>query len=79
MIKFAEAFPDEAIVTALSTAVSWSHVIEILPLKQPLEREYYAELCRIERWRVRTLRERIVSQLYLRTTIAVFLARLYLH
>jgi len=70
MIKYAEAFPDEAIVTALSTAVSWSHLIEILPLKQPLESEYYAELCRIERWSVRTLRERIASQLYLRTAIA---------
>jgi len=30
---------------------------EILPLKQPLEREFYAEMCRIERWGVRTLRE----------------------
>jgi len=68
--KLSLPFPGEAIVTALSTAVSWSHVIEILPLKQPLEREYYAELCRIERWSVRTLRERIVSQLYLRTAIA---------
>jgi predicted nuclease of restriction endonuclease-like (RecB) superfamily len=50
--------------------LSWSHFIEILPLKQPLEREYYAEMCRLERWSVRTLRERIGSQLYLRTTIA---------
>lgn len=70
MAKFAEAFPDEAIVAALSQQLSWSHFIEILPLKQPLEREYYAELCRVERWSVRTLRERIGSQLYLRTAIA---------
>jgi predicted nuclease of restriction endonuclease-like (RecB) superfamily len=70
MAKFAEAFPDEDIVAALSQQLSWSHFIEILPLKQPLEREYYAELCRVERWSVRTLRERIGSQLYLRTAIA---------
>ncbi|MDE9385624.1 YhcG family protein [Pseudomonas aeruginosa] len=70
MIKFSEAFPDEAIVATLSQQLSWSHFIEILPLKQPLEREYYAELCRVERWSVRTLRERIGSQLYLRTAIA---------
>lgn len=70
MVQFAEVFPDEEIVVSLSRQLSWSHFIEILPLKQPLEREYYAELCRIERWSVRTLRERIASQLYLRTTIA---------
>jgi len=71
MVKFAEAaFPDEPIVATLSRQLSWSHFIEILPLKQPLEREFYAEMCRVERWSVRTLRERIGSQLYLRTAIA---------
>lgn len=69
MIQFAEAFPDEPIVTALSQHLSWSHCVEILPLKKPLEREFYAEMCRIERWSVRTLRERIGSQLYLRTAL----------
>lgn len=70
MVQFAEVFPDEDMVSTLSQALSWSHFIEVLPLKQPLEREYYAELCRVERWSVRTLRERIASQLYLRTAIA---------
>jgi predicted nuclease of restriction endonuclease-like (RecB) superfamily len=70
MVQFAEVFPDEEIVATLSRQLSWSHFVEILPLKQPLEREYYAELCRVERWSVRTLRERIASQLYLRTAIA---------
>lgn len=70
MVQFAEVFPDETVVATLSQQLSWSHFIEILPLKQPLEREYYAELCRVERWSVRTLRERIGSQLYLRTAIA---------
>lgn len=70
MVKFSEAFPDEGIVATLSQQLSWSHFIELLPLKSPLEREYYAELCRVERWSVRTLRERIASQLYLRTAIA---------
>lgn len=70
MVKFAEAFPDESIVASLSRQLSWSHFIEILPLKAPLEREYYAELCRIERWSVRTLRDRIGGQLYLRTAMA---------
>jgi len=70
MVSFAEAFPDGQIVATLSRELSWSHFIEILPLKQPLEREFYAEMCRVERWSVRTLRERIGSQLYLRSAIA---------
>ena len=54
MIQFAEVFADAQIVATLSRELSWSHFIEILPLKQPLEREFYAEMCRIERWSVRT-------------------------
>lgn len=70
MVQFSEAFANAQTVAALSRELSWSHFIEILPLKQPLEREFYAEVCRIERWSVRTLRERIGSQLYLRSSIA---------
>ena len=55
MVKFAEAFPDAHIVGTLSQELSWSHFVEILPLKQPLEREYYAAICRSERWSVRRL------------------------
>src|SRR3954447_26279683 len=50
MIRFAEVFPDERIVATLSQQLGWSHFVELLPLKQPLQREYYAEMCRIERW-----------------------------
>ena len=49
--------------------MSWSHFIEILPLKQPLEREFYAEMCRTGALGVH-LRERIGSQLYLRSAVA---------
>lgn len=70
MVKFYEAFPDEKIVATLSQQLSWSHFQEILPLKRPLQREYYAEMCRVERWSVRTLRERIDSMLYERTALS---------
>jgi predicted nuclease of restriction endonuclease-like (RecB) superfamily len=70
MIQFAEVFPDEAIVVSLIRQLTWTHFIALIPLKQPLERDFYAEMCRVERWSVRTLRERIASQLYLRTAIA---------
>jgi len=70
MIKFAEYFPEESIVATLSQQLGWSHFIEILPLKNALARDYYAEMCRIERWSVRTLRERIGSQLFERTALS---------
>lgn len=55
MLKFAELFPDKQIVATLSQQLSWSHFVEILPLKEPLKRDFYAEMCRIEKWNVRTL------------------------
>ena len=70
MMGFFGAFPEEAIIATLSQQLSWSHFVELLPLKRPLQREYYAEMCRIERWSVRTLRERIDSMLYERTALS---------
>jgi hypothetical protein len=54
MVQFAQAFPDEAIVVTLSQRLSWSHVHALLPIKDPLARDFYAEMCRIEQWNVRT-------------------------
>jgi len=70
MIKFAEAFPEKHIVGTLSRTLSWSHFKELLPLERPYQRDFYAELCRIERWSVRTLRQRISSMLYERTSLS---------
>jgi predicted nuclease of restriction endonuclease-like (RecB) superfamily len=70
MMQFAEAFPDEEIVATLSRQLSWSHLKELLPLERPHQREFYAEMCRIEGWSVRTLRERIDSMLYERTALS---------
>ena len=70
MMQFAEAFPDGEIVATLSRQLSWSHFIELLPLKRDLQREFYAELCRVERWSVRTLRQKIGGMLYERTALS---------
>lgn len=70
MVQFAEFFPDEAIVARLWRQLSWSHVRELLPLKAPLQREFYAEMCRIEGWSVRTLAERIDAMLFERTALS---------
>lgn len=70
MIQFAEVFPEERIVATLSRQLSWSHFKELLPLKKPLQRDFYAEMCRVERWSVRTLRGKIGSMLYERTALS---------
>ena len=70
MVKFGKVFPDGEIVATLSQQLGWSHFKELLPLKQPLQREFYAEMCRLERWSVRTLRAKIDSMLYERTSLS---------
>jgi len=70
MVVFAEAFPDERIVSTLWRQLGWSHFKEIIYLKDPLQREFYAEMCRVERWSVRVLRQKIDSMLYERTAIS---------
>jgi predicted nuclease of restriction endonuclease-like (RecB) superfamily len=70
MIQFAEVFSDMEIVVTLSRQLSWSHFVAILPLKDDLQRDFYAEMCRIERWSVRTLRKKIDGMLYERTAIS---------
>jgi len=70
MVRFAEVFPDGKIVSTLSRQLSWSHFVEIIPFKDDLQRDFYAEMCRIERWSVRTLRKKIDGMLYERTAIS---------
>ncbi len=70
MIRFAEVFPDEAIVSALRRQLSWTHFKEIIYIDDPLKRDFYAELCRAERWTTRTLRHKIGHLLYERTAVS---------
>ena len=55
MINFAKASPEAEIVATLSQQLGWSHFRDLLPLKEPLQREFYAEMCRVECWSVRTI------------------------
>ena len=70
MIRFSEVFVDEAIVSTLWRQLNWSHFKEIIYLKDDLQRDFYAEMCRVERWSVRTLRAKIDSMLFERTAIS---------
>ncbi len=70
MVRFAEVFPDAEIVSTLSRQLGWSHFVEIIPLDDVLKREFYAEMCRLERWSVRTLRSKIGGMLFERTALS---------
>jgi predicted nuclease of restriction endonuclease-like (RecB) superfamily len=70
MVRFAEAFPDFQIVSTLSRQLAWSHYKEIIYLKDELQRDFYAEMCRLEGWSVRTLRAKIGGMLYERTALS---------
>jgi predicted nuclease of restriction endonuclease-like (RecB) superfamily len=50
--------------------LAWSHYKEIIYLKEELQRDFYAEMCRLEGWSVRTLREKIDGMLYERTALS---------
>ena len=64
MVGLAEAFPDARMVATLSQQLGGSHFVELLPLRKPLQRDFYAEMCRLERWSVRALRAKIGGMLY---------------
>ena len=70
MVRFAEVFPDEQIVSALRTLLGWTHFRQIIALGDPLKRDFYAEMCRIEKWNTRTLEKKIGSLLFERTALS---------
>ena len=70
MMQFATEFPDERIVASLIRQLSWSHILALIPIDDPLKRDFYAEMCKAEHWSVRTLRGRINAMLFERTAIA---------
>jgi predicted nuclease of restriction endonuclease-like (RecB) superfamily len=56
-IHFYELCPDEKIVATVWQQLSWSHIRELLPVKDDLKRDFYVQMTILERWSVRTLRE----------------------
>ena len=70
MVQFAERFADFKIVATLSRQFGWSHFVELVAIQDQLKRDFYGEMCRIERWSVRALRAKIAGRLYERTALA---------
>jgi predicted nuclease of restriction endonuclease-like (RecB) superfamily len=70
MIKFAKQFPNREIVSTLSRQLSWSHFVLISSIDDGLKRDFYADMCRIQHWSVRSLKNQLDSMLYERTLIS---------
>ncbi len=70
MMQFAQEFPDEQIVSQAARQLSWSHFIEVLPLKDDLQREFYITMAASGKWGRDRLRKEIDGMLFERTAIS---------
>jgi predicted nuclease of restriction endonuclease-like (RecB) superfamily len=50
--------------------LGWTHFTMLIPMQDALKRDFYAEMCRVERWSTRTLRQKIDGMLYERTALS---------
>lgn len=70
MVKFAKQFPNREIVSTLSRQLSWSHFVIICSIEDTLKRDFYAEMCRVQRWSVRALHKQLNGMLYERIALS---------
>ena len=70
MMQFATLFPEEQIVAQFARKLFWSHFIEVLSLKDPLQREFYITMAASGRWGRDRLRKEIDGMLFERTAIS---------
>lgn len=69
-LRAAETFDEDDIVSASQRQLTWTHIKSLIYIKDPLERQFYAQMCGIEHWDTRTLDEKIDQQLYQRAAIS---------
>jgi predicted nuclease of restriction endonuclease-like (RecB) superfamily len=69
-LRFAERIPERKIVSAMRREFTWTHIKSLIYIEDPLKRDFYIEICRLENWSSRQLQERINSMLFERTTIS---------
>lgn len=69
-IRSAETFSEDEIVYATRIQLTWTHLRSLMFIKDPLERQFYAQMCSAEHWDTRTLDEKIDKQLYLQTALS---------
>lgn len=70
MVQFVQAFPDPEKVASLMRQLSWTHFLQLIPVKAESARSFYAQQCADQRWSVRELRQQIERKAFERTEIA---------
>ncbi len=69
-LRTAETFQNKEIFYALSRELTWTHIRSVIYIENDLKRDFYIEMCKLEKWSTRTLQERIQSMLFERTAIS---------
>ena len=69
-MRLARTFPHDEKFYALRRELSWTSIRTLSYIENPLERDFYAEMCKLNHWSSRTLNDRIKSMLFERTAIS---------
>ena len=69
-VRVADTFPEDLIVNALSTQLSWTHLRLLAAIEDELKRMFYTELSMQEQWSTRVLQERMDSMLFERSALS---------
>ncbi|HPK53852.1 MAG TPA: DUF1016 N-terminal domain-containing protein, partial [Smithellaceae bacterium] len=64
MIRFAEVFPDKTKKKNQRKKKKKKKNRNLIYIEDSLAREFYTEMCRLERWSVRVLQEKIRGMLF---------------
>ncbi|MDR1213904.1 MAG: PDDEXK nuclease domain-containing protein [Propionibacteriaceae bacterium] len=70
MVQFFHEFPQERIVATLSRQLTWSHIVEILPVKDAEARAFYVQQSALHNLGVRDLRGIVARKAFERREIA---------
>ncbi len=66
LVRFRQFYLAFPIGATVSHQLSWSHIVELLKLDDPLERSFYQQQAIAERWSVRELQRQKAAALFLR-------------
>lgn len=69
-LRLVTVFPDENILSAVRRELNWTQLKSLIYMDDPLKREFYIEMSKLEGWSSRQLQGRIRSMLYERTAIS---------
>ncbi|RNL51683.1 PDDEXK nuclease domain-containing protein [Pedobacter jejuensis] len=69
-VRAAYTFTEDDILYAVRTQLTWTHLRSLMSIEDPLKRQFYVEMTRIENWDTRTLDQKVDSMLFERTSLS---------